>query len=384
MSKAPVDETIDTLNDIVQSVSYAVEAGTLREVLARIAEAGRQLVGASYAAIGVPDGEGGLRYFETAGISPEQIAAMPHQPEGRGLLGAIMRERHAMRLKNMTDDPRSVGFPEGHPEMRTFLGVPIKIGAQLLGMLYMSDRNDGEPFDERDQRLAETLAGYAALAIAGAQLNEQQQRLVLLEERDRIAMSLHDSIIQDLYAIGMHIDLVRRQNDDLDTDFQPVLQSLNRVIDDIRAYILDLRAMSYQQQTVRACLEDMVSRLHIHGDMSVIIDAPDQQPPISAITFEAVCQITHEALSNAVRHAQPDHIKVSAGRDDSWFVVRIVDDGTGFDIKDETLRTGMGLRNIRQRARLHGGEVLLDSASNQGTTVTVRVPALPKLESELM
>ena len=186
MTKAPVDDTIDTLNDIVQSISFAVEANTVREVLERIAEAARQLVGARYSALGVPDGDGGLRYFETAGLTEEEIARIPHPPEGRGLLGAVMRDRHAVRLEDMTQDPRSVGFPEGHPEMKTFLGVPIRVGPQLFGMLYMSDREDGQPFDEGDERLAETLAGYAALAIAGAQLNEQQQRLILLEERDRI------------------------------------------------------------------------------------------------------------------------------------------------------------------------------------------------------
>ncbi|MCA9915565.1 MAG: GAF domain-containing protein, partial [Anaerolineae bacterium] len=163
-----------------------------------------------------------------------------HLPVGHGLIGAIMQERKTIRLESMQDDPRSVGFPSDHPEMKSFLGVPIIVGEQLYGMLYLSDKEDGTAFNDEDQLLIETLAGYAALAIATAEIRQQHNRLRILEERERIGMELHDGIIQSLYGIGMVVDMMRRNESKISPEkLQPVVESLNNVIDDIRHYITD-------------------------------------------------------------------------------------------------------------------------------------------------
>ena len=109
-----------------------------------------------YAALGVPDGKGGLRYFKVAGMTPEQIAQLDHLPVGKGLLGAVMTDRNNIRLENMADDQRSAGFCPAHPVMTSFLGVPIQVGQQLFGILYLCDRVDGQPFSEQDEWLVET------------------------------------------------------------------------------------------------------------------------------------------------------------------------------------------------------------------------------------
>src|SRR5687767_2718972 len=194
-----------SLKDIAEAVMRAAEAGTVEQVLERIAEVTQQLVNARYVALGVPDGTGYLKYFKVVGVTPAQIHEIGHYPIGLGLLGVIMNERQMLRLVDMKDHPHSVGFPPHHPKMTSLLGVPITLGPILYGMLYLCDRRDGQPFTEQDQWLVETLAGYAALAIAGVQLAEQQGRLILLEERDRVGRELHDGIIQSLYAMGMQL-----------------------------------------------------------------------------------------------------------------------------------------------------------------------------------
>jgi len=103
----------------------------------------------------VPDGKGGMQHFEISGLTESEFEQIEHPPKGRGLLGAIMRERETIRLEHMTDDHRSVGFPRHHPPMDRFLGTPIQVGDQLFGMLYLSDRWDGQPFDEQDEWLVE-------------------------------------------------------------------------------------------------------------------------------------------------------------------------------------------------------------------------------------
>ena len=362
-----------SLKDIAESVMHAAESGTLEEVLERIAEVTQRLIGARYVALGVPDGTGSLRFFKTVGVTAEIIEHIGHLPVGRGLLGAIMNERQALRLKEMDDDPRRVGFPKYHPEMHSLLGVPILLGNNLFGMLYLCDREDGEPFTEQDQWLVETLAGYAALAIAGVQMSEQNGRLVLLEERERVARELHDGIIQSLYAIGMQLQLIRLSQLQPDTNLADIIRTLDRVIEDIRGYIMNLKVVNYEAQTVQQVLEDVVARLHIPPSLSVEVDAPRRLPPFPSPVLEAVCQITYEALSNVLRHASADHVRITAAETDRAFQLVVEDDGQGFESRDSD-HEGLGLRNIQQRARIHGGTIRIQSNAGSGTRLTLTIP----------
>lgn len=363
---------LKNLEEIASAVMYAARGGTVEQVLERIAQVSSDLAGARYAALGVPDGKGGLRYFKVAGLTPEQVRRIQHLPLGKGLLGVVMGERVPLRLENMRDDPRSAGFCASHPTMTSFLGVPIQAASQLFGILYLCDRRDGKPFSEQDQWLVETMAGYAALAIAGAQLNEQQSRLNILEERERIGMELHDGVIQSLYAIGMHLDLMRTGGNLQASDLKPTIDNLNAVIEDIRRYILNLKATHVK--TIYATFRDLLDRLHIPQNVAVEINAPDQQPPFTPATFEAICQIANEAISNALRHANASIISISTHQDLDLFQIIIADDGQGFDTGQMGTHEGLGLRNIQQRAHLYGGHVLIDSAPGKGTRLTITIP----------
>ena len=368
---------LDRLKEIATAVMGAAEAGSLEQVLQRIAHVSSELVNAQYAALGVPDDKGGLRFFKVAGILPEQVSRINHLPFGHGLLGAIMHDRKAVRLARMQDDPRSSGFCSGHPMMTSLLGVPIQVKEQLFGILYLCDRRDEKPFTEQDEWLVETIAGYAALAIAGSQLSEKQSRLTLMEERERIGMELHDGIIQSLYAIGMQLQLTRLSHELPGDVLGAPVKDLDTVIEDIRRYILNLKVSSYTQQTVSAALNDLVARSHIPATLKVVIDAPDRLPPFAPPVFEAVCQIGFEALSNVIRHSNAQHASIKVIQTERSFQLVIEDDGQGFDLHDATEHHGLGLRNIQQRARIHGGSIGIETAPNKGTRLTITVPVLP-------
>ncbi len=365
---------LSQLKDIASAVMYAAEAGDLEQVLERIAQVSKNLVNARYAALGVPDAKGALKHFKFVGVSHEQIAQMGHLPVGRGLLGAIINERQVVRLERIQDDPRAAGFCPGHPHMTSLLGVPIQVGQQLFGILYLCDREDGQPFSEQDEWLIETMAGYAALAIAGSQLSDQQRRLALLEERERIGMELHDGVIQSLYAIGMHLDLMRMSGEVAEQDIEQVIGSLNTVIGDIRRYIMNLQSSDLRQKTIYQRLADMITRLHIPESLQIQIIAPDDQPLFTPATFEAICQMANEALSNAVRHANAQTISISTRQKDNLFEIVIADDGQGFDPDTLANHSGLGLRNLQQRAALHGGRVHIETAPGAGTRLTISIP----------
>jgi signal transduction histidine kinase len=170
---AEIRARMASLVDAGLSLGGAFELDAL---LARIVQAAREVVGARYAALGVLDADRTeLVEFVTAGISPEQRAAIGDLPRGRGLLGALITDASPLRLERISDDPRSVGFPPNHPQMQSFLGVPVGLRGQVFGNLYLTDKIGG-PFSEEDQQLALTLAAQAAVAVDNVRRLEAERR----------------------------------------------------------------------------------------------------------------------------------------------------------------------------------------------------------------
>ena len=146
---------------------------SLDTLLERIVNMAREQVSARYAALGVLDDKGKLERFIPVGMSPEMIRQMSHPPIGLGLIGAIQKERATIRTENISDDPRSVGFPPNPPDMSSFLGVPILLGNRLLGQIYLTNKEGHNEFTPDDERVIETMAAYAAVAISNARLVDE-------------------------------------------------------------------------------------------------------------------------------------------------------------------------------------------------------------------
>lgn len=160
------------------SASLAVSSElSLDALLHRILDAAAELTGARYAALGVIDASGSeLEQFFTHGVDVDMRAEIGSLPRGRGILGVLIREAKPLRLHDLTHDPRSVGFPPGHPPMRSFLGVPIMLRGVAYGNLYLTEKHDGEDFTDEDEETLTLLAGQAAVAIENARLYEASTR----------------------------------------------------------------------------------------------------------------------------------------------------------------------------------------------------------------
>jgi signal transduction histidine kinase len=169
---------------------------SLDALLQRIIETAAELTGARYAALGVIDKTGqALERFLTTGIDAEAHAAIGELPRGRGLLGVLIRDAQALRLHDIADDPRSVGFPPNHPPMRSFLGLPIVLRGVAYGNLYLTEKADGRDFDEEDEELAKLLAAQAAVSIENARLYESSTRwLRQLESLNEIGNALASEV----------------------------------------------------------------------------------------------------------------------------------------------------------------------------------------------
>src|SRR3712207_5597009 len=173
---------VQQLLDAFLAVSSGLD---LETTLRRIVETACDLVDARYGALGVLAPQGGLAAFIHVGIDPERAAAMGSLPEGKGVLGQLITEPYPLRISDLSTHPSSVGFPPGHPEMRTFLGVPVLVRGTVFGNLYMTEKRPGE-FTAEDEAVLTALAGAAGVAVDNARLYEEA------EERRRWATAQSD------------------------------------------------------------------------------------------------------------------------------------------------------------------------------------------------
>ncbi|KUL44199.1 histidine kinase [Streptomyces violaceusniger] len=166
-------ERVVGLLEAVLAVGTELDLGA---VLRQIVRSAVTLVDAEYGALGVLGEEGGLEEFITYGMDEETLAAIGHRPEGRGILGLLIREPHSLRLADLNEHPDAAGFPAEHPPMRTFLGVPVRVREAVFGNLYLTDKRGGAEFDTDDEAVLATLAAAAGVAVDNARLYEAVQR----------------------------------------------------------------------------------------------------------------------------------------------------------------------------------------------------------------
>jgi signal transduction histidine kinase len=386
--REPSTEDTQILNTqllALRDAALAISADlSLSETLKRIVKAAAELSQARYAALGVPDSLGEfLAEFVTVGMSAETEARIGHHPRGLGLLGVLLKEGQSLRLRDLHEHPRSVGFPPHHPPMTSFLGVALVHKGRTIGNLYLTDKLGADEFSAEDQRLIELLAAHAAIAIENAHLYQQVQQLRVLEERQRIGMDLHDGVIQSIYAVGLTLEFVNGQLTDGDLAganerLRAAIESLNATIRDIRAYILDLRPRRFEGDDLVGGLQQLLSEFKANTLIQVEFSAePGADRALSQDVRLALFHIAQEALSNAAKHSRATRMEVSLALADRHVELMLRDNGRGFNPEQVEHRVGHGLTNMRDRAEAIGGELTIGSPDNQGTEVRVRAPRRP-------
>lgn len=372
-----------SVQPLIQSLHEATlaiaELADLSSVLQRIVDAAQELVGADYVALGVPNKEGYLDAFVHAGMDDETIQQIPHYPHGMGLLGAIIHEEKTIRIDSIQDDYRSVGFPDGHPGMVPFLGVPIRAGDEILGNLYLTNHPGGRSFTEFDEELVELLATHAAVAIQNARLYEQVGRLAIVEERTRIGMDLHDGVIQSIYAVGLTLEssrmVIRNDPRDAEVLVDQAIKALNSTIRDIRNFILDLRPHRFSGN-----LEAGLGRLMREYQANTMIPVTHSFDPLELENLptsvsRSLFLTTQEALANIARHARASQVFISLTRENERTIaLRIRDDGVGFDVQSKNYSVGHGLSNMRARAEDLNGAFEITSVPGEGTSILLVLP----------
>lgn len=371
------DGGIARRHDALARAGFALASElSLDDVLQKIVDLACEVSDARYGALGVLDSTGGIGDFLTHGVSDDERAAIGRLPEGRGLLGVLIREAQPVRLRRIQDDPRSAGFPPNHPPMTTLLGVPVRVRGVVFGDLYLTEKEGGGEFTQADEDAVVELALQAGFAIERARLQEELNRLALVEERERIAKELHDDIVQSLFAEGMALQAAQSMVHDPEAvrvRLEEAVDHIDRVIRDLRNYIFGLRPGAFADRRLDRELHDVAAEFSRASDIDVDVECdPEAATRLSERSADIV-QAVREAVSNAVRHSGADRVAVAVGLDGTVATIEVSDNGKGFD-PAAVAGKGQGLANIRARAEGLGGTLYLESSPGRGSRVLVRVP----------
>ncbi len=346
-------------------------------------EAARELTGARYAALGVLDSRRSeLEQFLTRGIEAKLREQIGHPPHGGGVLGLLIEEPEPLILDDVSLHPRSQGFPPGHPEMKSFLGVPVKIRGEAWGNLYLTEKDEGT-FDNADIQSVVILAEWIAIAIDNARSAAAERVRLTIEaaeqERGRWARELHDETLQNLAGLRVLLSGTRRR-----TAMGPVSPILDQAIEridetivELRRLIADLRPAALDELGVEAALSSLVERLSSNGveiDLYVELRPEDEMGGrYEPLLEDTVYRLVQESLNNAIRHGHAVRAIVEVIEEEGEIRIRVIDDGSGFE-PNRAGGAGFGLLGMRERVNLTGGHFDVRSGED-GTTITASLPA---------
>jgi signal transduction histidine kinase len=312
-------------------------------------------------------------------MSDELVSEMGPLPRTHGMLDAMLHDPEPVRLPDIKKDRRFRGWwPRAHPQMSSFLGVPIVSEGEVVGAFYLTDKVGASVFTDEDQEAIVLLASHAAAAIEAAGMFEDSRSLAMSEERERLARELHDALNQSLFSLTLTARAAARH---IATDPDRAAEELNEIavlsrqaMTELRAVVDGLRTPDLERDglvpAIRS-LADLLSRVH-HIEIEVVAD---EEPGLEGRAEHEVFRIVQEALTNAVRHSQAARVTVTVANGDGLDVT-IRDDGHGFEPGARNVRgKRLGLTSMRDRASVLGGRLTIESSPGRGSTVHLEVPA---------
>lgn len=407
LAQAREDSVLRRLQSVLDGIGRitAPAEASLEGVLREIATVARDLVAARYAALLLCNEDGTLDLFIPVGMTDEEIRALGPYPQGHGLLGALLRECHPIRLKNLRDDPRSVGFPPNHPAMTSLLGVAIRYQGKLLGGLYLADRLDGDEFTEEDCRAIEMLAAHAAVAIENARLYGKVRDALRLRE-EFLSAAAHE-LKTPVTALRGYAQILRGLPDNgspLERQAREAIHHSSERIARLIHGLLEVSALDAGRLRLHRTTFDLTELAR-----EVIADVQFAAPrhrlrlcsPGPAVVFadrDRIAEVLAGLLDNAVKFSPRDEvidltIDAASPPHGREVVVGVHDHGAGIpaDRQPHVFEplyepqpsgapgyvgiVGLGLYLGKRIVEEHGGRIWFETGDGKGTTFRVALPA---------
>lgn len=377
---------------------------SVQRVLELVVGFAREIIEAQYAAIGILDESGtNIQDFHTSGLDHELVERIGGFPTGKGVLGTVIRSPRPLRIRNITDHPDSTGFPEDHPHMTSFLGVPVTGRRGPIGNLYLAEKLDSREFTEEDESIAVMFAAQVAVAVDNARLYEETNRLLaeikdLHTAREKFSSTINHELRNAITAVHGWSDLLLRK---LGTDapqaalevFESAENTLELLDDLLLLNKLDagriaahIREFDYRDVERRAIqLTESAAReneVEVAGssDATEIICHTDPK------LFERVLA---NLIANGIRLSSAGAtVTVAATSNDRSLQVAVTNSGEGIDpelqetifedyVQGDTSRErgiGLALPVAKRLARFLGGDISVISQAGSGATFTLKLP----------
>jgi signal transduction histidine kinase len=344
-----------------------------------------------------------LKRFVTSGLDPEQIARIGSQPRGKGILGLLLTDPRPLRLADLRQHPRSYGVPVHHPEMQSFLGVPVMGRKGAVGNLYLTEKVGAAEFSPEDEAVAVLLAAQAAVALENAALHEESARLVrevrtVQTSRDRFFAMINHELRNALTAVYGWADLLLRKLGpeppraarEVYESSERTLALLNDLLELSRIEAERLRPSLRETDAARLVADAVAALEPAAVKRAVRITTAGARQPVPCVTDpQRVRQILINLLSNAVRHSpSEDEVSVTLTADDDRVRFEVADRGPGIPaselaaifeafargVTSDERGTGLGLTLSRQLALLLGGDLRVASQPGAGATFILDLP----------
>jgi signal transduction histidine kinase len=371
------DTQYEKFRHLLDTVVALRSESDLQSLLTRVVETALEMVDASYGALGVLNQRGdGLSAFVTAGMSPEEVQGIGKAPEGLGVLGVLIDDPRPLRLADLHTHPKSHGMPANHPDMSSFLGVPVLSRGEAFGNLYLTNKVGGSAFTESDEQVLLGLAAAASVAIDNFRMLERLREFDLVTERERIARDLHDTVIQRLFATGLRLQATVRLIEEplVAARIEAAVDDLDVTVREIRSAIFELHepvgAGGLRTAVLALCREIGEAT----GLKAVVSFEGVVESASSPEILEDVLAVIREGLANVARHSRAKSATVTVAVDDHELVVSVIDNGIGPLSRG---RIGNGLRNLRERAARYGGHSSLLPTEDGGSSLWWVIPIRP-------
>jgi nitrate/nitrite-specific signal transduction histidine kinase len=367
-------EQLQLINTVGQRIVSILSVNALLEEIVRLVQKnlGYYLVG-----IGLLEGNevvistGAGDLWEMREFEPVRL-----QVGQEGVIGWVAESGEPLVVPDVTKEPRYFEMP-GAELTRSEVVLPLKYKGEIVGVLdVQSERLNA--FDKDDLAVLEALARQAAIAIENARLYQQAQQLAVMEERTRLARDLHDSVTQSIYGVTLFAEAAGRLLAAGDTalvreHLQDLQQTAQEALQEMRLLIFELRPSVLGENGLVAALQARLEAVEGRAGLETALDVDGQDLRLAPQIEEGLYRIAQEALNNALKHAQARRISIHLCQNQPTVVLKVSDDGVGFDRSSAHQRGGLGLRGMEERAVQLGARLTIDSQPGSGTHITVEV-----------
>lgn len=364
---------LSALYDVTAVASEALDLKTtLKRSLERVLAAMRSQMGAVYL---LDETEQALRLVAQQGISPELVANISTTPPGIGLAGWVVDNGEPLLVPDLTADARAPTGAQEHG-IHTYIGAPMRARGQTLGALSVFGQVE-QQYTLEEVALLASIADQVGVAVENARLRKQAEQAAVMDERQRLARDLHDSVTQSLYSLALFAEAGAKvaqaeHLEPLKYHLKRIGETAHHALKEMRLLVHELRPLDLEQEGLVGALHRRLNAVEGRVNIKTRLVA-EQLVKLPPVMEEGLYRISQEALNNALKHADATQVTVYLRAEGDQVELEIVDNGTGFQAEAVERGGGMGLVNMQERAAKLGGTLIVNSTPGEGTRVTVSV-----------